>query len=79
MSHGTIIGRSHTATLHGIDAVGVEVEVDLVGGNPGTVIVGLPDKAVDEAKERVRSAIRSTEIKYTGYKVIVNLDRKSVV
>lgn len=73
MSHGTIIGRSHTATLHGIDAVGVEVEVDLVGGNPGTVIVGLPDKAVDEAKERVRSAIRSTEIKYTGYKVIVNL------
>lgn len=69
----SIIGRTHTATLNGIDAVGVEVEVDLQGGQSGVTIVGLADKAVDEAKERVRSAIRSTGIHFTGYKVIVNL------
>lgn len=68
-----IIGRSHTATLLGIDAAAVEVEADLQGGEPGTIIVGLADKAVAEAKERVRSAIRSTGLRYHGHKVIVNL------
>ena len=55
--------RTHSAALHGIDAVHVEIEVNALGGAgelDGVVtIVGLPDAAVRESRERVKSAIFS--------------------
>ncbi len=69
-----MVARSHTATLVGIDAAGVEVEVDIQGGIPGMTIVGLPDKAVEEAKERVRAAIKNSDLYFPfASKTIVNL------
>ena len=57
----------------GIDALPVEVEVDISPGLPGFSIVGLPDTAVQEARERVRVAISNSGYKFPTKKVIVNL------
>jgi magnesium chelatase family protein len=59
--------------LSGIDALPVEVEVDVGAGLPGFSIVGLPDAAVQEARERVRVAISNSGYKFPTRKVIVNL------
>ena len=47
-----------SASVTGLDAEIIEVEADIANGLPSFTIVGLPDKAVEEAKERVRSAIK---------------------
>ncbi|OGM18277.1 magnesium chelatase [Candidatus Woesebacteria bacterium RIFCSPHIGHO2_01_FULL_38_10] len=58
----------------GLDARLVEVEVDVPGeGLPAFNIVGLPDKAVEEAKERVRSAIKNTGSDFPSGRITVNL------
>ena len=65
--------------LHGIDGYGVRVECDLAGGLPAFEIVGLPDAAVKEAKERVRAAIRNAGFRFPVSRITVNLspaDRK---
>ncbi len=59
-------------TLRGIEAVGVEVEVEITGGLFSISIVGLPDAAVRESKERVRAALRSLGLAVRG-RVAVNL------
>ncbi|KKR18554.1 MAG: Mg chelatase, subunit ChlI [candidate division CPR2 bacterium GW2011_GWC1_41_48] len=51
----------------------MEIEVDLSNGLPGFVIVGLPDKAVEEAKERVKSAIKNSGFNFPQRRIIVNL------
>src|SRR3712207_9194523 len=65
--------RARSLSLFGIDAVPVEVEVDVSAGLPGFSIVGLPDAAVQEARERVRVAISNSGYKFPTKKVIVNL------
>ena len=65
--------RAKSLTLLGIDAFPVEVEVDVSAGLPGFSIVGLPDAAVQEARERVRVAITNSGYKFPTKKVIVNL------
>ena len=65
--------RARSLTLLGIDALPVEVEVDVSAGLPGFAIVGLPDAAVQEARERVRVAITNSGYKFPTKKVIVNL------
>ncbi len=62
-----------SATLVGLHANPVEVEVDISGGLPKTVIVGLPDTAVQEAKERVKSAIRNSNAIFPPTHVSINL------
>ena len=57
----------------GISAPQVMVEVHLSGGLPATSIVGLPEAAVREARDRVRVAIQNTAFEYPGRKVTVNL------
>lgn len=64
--------------LVGIDALPVEVEVDVGAGLPGFQVVGLPDAAVQEARERVRVAISNSGYKFPTKKVIVNLAPASV-
>ena len=49
----------HSVTLQGMEAIPVEVEVEITGGLFSISIVGLPDIAVKESKERVRAALRS--------------------
>lgn len=57
----------------GLEGVLIEVEVDASFGQPGMVIVGLPDTAVQESRERVRAAIRNAGVRFPLGKVTVNL------
>ncbi|MBI2577746.1 MAG: YifB family Mg chelatase-like AAA ATPase [Candidatus Wildermuthbacteria bacterium] len=58
----------------GLDSIGVDVEINVANrGLPGFDIVGLPDKAVDESKERVRTAIINSGIEFPQKKIIINL------
>ena len=67
------IQKIFTATLVGINAALVEVEADVSNGLPTTIIVGLPDVAVQESRERVRSAIKHSGLKYPQTRVSLNL------
>lgn len=62
-----------SATLLGLQALQVAVEVDVAGGLPQILMVGLPDKAIQEAKERVRSAIKNSGFAFPPRKVVINL------
>lgn len=68
-----MLARVFSGLIMGIDASVVEVEVDMVFGLPLFTIVGLPDTAVRESKERVRSALRNAGFKFPSKKIIVNL------
>ncbi|MEO1134754.1 MAG: YifB family Mg chelatase-like AAA ATPase, partial [Cyanobacteria bacterium J06639_1] len=62
-----------SATLLGLQALQVAVEVDVAGGLPQVLMVGLPDKAIQEAKERVRAAIKNSGFAFPPRKVVINL------
>ncbi len=62
-----------SASYHGIDASPVEVEVDVAMGLPRLAVVGLPDQAVKESKERVRAAIKNSGFAFPSRKITVNL------
>ncbi len=68
-----MLSRVFSSTVFGIDAYIVEVEVDVSHGLPSFTIVGLPDKAVQEAKERVRSAIKNSNFEFPPGRITVNL------
>lgn len=57
----------------GIDPVKVGTEVDISGGLPGMAVVGLPDTAVQESRERVKAAVKNSGFAFPVRKVIVNL------
>ncbi len=65
--------KSYAATIVGVDAVEVEVEVNLGEGGMGLFLVGLPDNAVKESEERIRSAFENSDMKMTSKKMVVNL------
>jgi len=67
------IARTLTCALWGLDAALVTVEVDVANGLPAFTIVGLPDAAVKEARERVRAAIRNSGFEFPLRRVTVNL------
>lgn len=62
-----------SATLHGLDGRSIRVEVDVAPGLPGFTIVGLADTAVQEARERVRGAIRNAGFAFPPRRITVNL------
>lgn len=68
-----MISKIFSAAVVGLDCERVEVETDISASLSNFVIVGLPDKAVDEAKERVRSAIKNSNLPFPRTKVTVNL------
>ena len=68
-----MVSKSITATTVGINAHKIEVEVDVINSLPNISIVGLPDSAVNEAKERVHSAIKNSGFSFPPGRVIVNL------
>ncbi len=68
-----MIVRLNSGAVAGFDPVPVEVEVDVSGGLPGMTVVGLPDAAVSEAKDRVRTALRHAGFELPPRKVTINL------
>ncbi|MFG6104274.1 magnesium chelatase domain-containing protein [Leptothoe sp. EHU-05/26/07-4] len=68
-----MLARIWSASLIGIDALKVGVEVDLSGGLPSVAIVGLPDAAVQESRERVKASLKNAGFPFPMRKVVVNL------
>lgn len=69
-----MISKANTATLIGIDALPIIVEVDLRPASENSFqMVGLPDQAVAESKVRVRSAVRNSGLSFTSQTIICNL------
>ena len=68
-----MLGRADTHALVGLDPRRVEVEAHIQDGVPAFAIVGLADRACQEARQRVRSGIESAEIKWPERRVTVNL------
>ncbi len=62
-----------TASLIGLDSYPVDVEVDIGVGLPSFTVVGLPDTAIKEARERVRSAIRNSKYSFPTHRITINL------
>ena len=62
-----------TSSVIGLEAYKIEVEVDTVNSLPSVSIVGLPDTAINEARERVRSAIKNSTYTFPRGKVVINL------
>ncbi len=66
--------KINTASVIGLEAFKVDVEIDIVTAmQPGVVIVGLPDVAINEAASRVKSAIKNSGLCFPNKKIIVNL------
>src|SRR5262244_1479917 len=68
-----MVARVSTVAFEGIEARAVDVQVQIVPGLPAFAIVGLPDKAVSEARERVRSALIASGLALPARRIIVNL------
>ncbi|MEM8772292.1 MAG: YifB family Mg chelatase-like AAA ATPase [Pseudomonadota bacterium] len=68
-----MVAEVHTFAFHGVEARPVKAQVQLTGGQPVFAIVGLPDKAVSEAKERVRGALCAVGLGLPQKRITVNL------
>ncbi len=67
------VGKILSGSNIGLDSYMVEVEVDIGAGLPSFAIVGLPDKAIDESKERIRSAIKNSHLSFPQHRLTINL------
>ncbi|MFA7245081.1 MAG: YifB family Mg chelatase-like AAA ATPase [Candidatus Magasanikbacteria bacterium] len=66
--------KINSVAILGLDCTPIEVEVDIAGSWPGFQIVGLPDTAIQEAKERIRTAWKNTELSFpNNSRIIINL------
>ena len=68
-----MLAKVLSSALHGIDAILVDVEVDIVQGLPQFATVGLPDGAVKESKDRVKSALKNSGYDFPARRITVNL------
>lgn len=68
-----MLAKVHTAAVVGLEGEVVEVEVDTSRGLPSFSIVGLPDKAVQESRERVQAAVKNAGLTFPRQRVTVNL------
>jgi len=73
-----MVAYVNSCAVIGLDGVIVNVEVDFTSGLPGMTIVGLPDTAVQESRERVQTAIRNAGYVYPRKRIIANLAPASV-
>ena len=65
--------KIYSCGIIGINSYPVEIEIDISGGLPNFILVGLPDTAINESRERVRSAIKSSSLEFPSKKIVVNL------
>ena len=68
-----MLAKSQTCAVVGLDGFIVQVEVDISAGLPAFNVVGLPDTAVQEARERVRAALRNSGCEFPMRRITVNL------
>ena len=68
-----MIAKVHSLTLVGIEAEPIEIEVDVSSGFPSISIVGLPDQAVKESKDRLRPALKNSGFEFPSKRITVNL------
>ena len=68
-----MLSKAVSLALHGISAVRVDIEVDIIKGLPNLTIVGLPDSVIRESKDRIRSAIENSGYEFPPKNFIVNL------
>lgn len=68
-----MLAALRSAVLLGLDAVPVQIEVDVSNGLPQFAVVGLPDTAVRESRDRVRAAIRNSGFEFPSHRITVNL------
>lgn len=68
-----MVNKINTATVIGLNPYKVDVEIDVVNSLPSISIVGLPDAAVNEARARVRSAVKNSGYTFPNKKVVINL------
>lgn len=69
----SIFAKISSCGLIGINAYQVEIEVDISGGLPHFILVGLPDIAINESRERVRSSIKASSLEFPSKKIVINL------
>ncbi|MEM9756454.1 MAG: magnesium chelatase domain-containing protein, partial [Pseudomonadota bacterium] len=67
------VALTHTVTFQGLEPRRVEVQCAVTPGLPGFAVVGLPDKAVSEARERVKASLAAMAIALPSKKITVNL------
>jgi magnesium chelatase family protein len=69
----SMLAKIYSAAVYGVDAYEVEIEVNAGAGDPKMVIVGLPDAAVKESKDRVRTAIANSAYRWSRKRTTINL------
>lgn len=78
MTTKNIVSSVNTASLHGFEGSPVKVEVDIKAGLPSIQIVGMGSKAVDEARQRVKSAIINSGLQFPAKKITINLSPANI-
>ena len=73
-----MLAKVYSFGINGLDAYPVTIEIDVARGLPATIIVGLPDSAIRESKERVRSAIKNSGYKFGPKRITINLSPADV-
>ncbi|MFW6359196.1 MAG: YifB family Mg chelatase-like AAA ATPase [Chroococcales cyanobacterium] len=68
-----MLARVWSASIVGVNAIKVSVEVDVSGGLPKIVVVGLPDTAVQESRERVKSALKNSGFAFPMRNIVISL------
>ena len=74
-----MVARVNTVAFHGIEVLDVDVQVQISGGIPAFNVVGLPDKAVAESRERVRAALHTMGLALPPKRITVNLSPADMV
>ena len=73
-----MLAKTFSYGINGLDAYPVRIEVDVARGLPATIIVGLPDNAIRESKERVRSAIKNSGFEFGPKRITINMSPADV-
>src|SRR5213078_1156242 len=68
-----MLAKIYSAAVYGVDAYEVEIEVNAAGGSPVIVVVGLPDAAVKESKDRVTNAVSNSGYFWPRGRTTINL------
>ncbi len=68
-----MLAKTLSACLAGVDSYEIDVEVDISSGLPSFSVVGLPDTAIRESRNRIKSAVKNTGFKFPDKKITVNL------
>ena len=73
MSGDIMLSHVMSAATYGVNAFIVDIETNVGGGVFSWWMVGLPDNAVKESRERVLTAIKNSNLKYPGHQIVINL------